>query len=201
MRQFIKKLFHGQKQVDKNEDERGKYMPAPDVPTDEKFMMNFKENGGKFLYCDSEEELKENFKFILDENNWFGSKAFCFDPGLKKRFETFNIEICQHSSAEFFIGNCEYLVANTGAVLVTSDQIKEKKLFELPQNFIIIAKTSQLVDTIGEGLHGIKSKKNNQIPTNITTLKTFEGSGQEEGNFLNYGSTSKNLYLLLLEDL
>lgn len=201
MRQFIKKLFRGKSKVDKTEEERGKYMPAPKVPTDESFMINFKENGGKFLYCDSESDLQETFDYIIDENDWHRKDVLSFDPKLTERFKNFDLKFGERTNAEFFIGSCEYLVANTGAILVTSDQIKEKKLFELPANFVIVAGVSQLVDTIGEGLHGIKSKKNNQIPTNITTLKTFENGQQEEGNFLNYGSTSKNLYLLLLEDL
>ena len=74
-----------------------------------------------------------------------------------------------------------------------------KKLKELPSNFIIFATTSQFVETISEGLKGIKDKNREKIPTNITTIKHFKTS--EDDNFLSYGSSSKNLYLLLLEDL
>ena len=38
-----------------------------------------------------------------------------------------------------------------------------------------------------------------KIPTNITTIKHFKSS--DEKDFLSYGSSAKNLYLLLLEDL
>ena len=34
-------------------DERGKYMPQIELPIDERFTINFRKNGGKFLYCDS----------------------------------------------------------------------------------------------------------------------------------------------------
>ena len=76
----------------------------------------------------------------------------------------------------------------------------KKKLKELPQNFVIFATTSQIVNNIGEGLRGIKKKNTGQIPTNITTIKNFE---PKEGtkDFMSYGSSAKNLYLLLLEDL
>ena len=79
-------------------------------------------------------------------------------------------------------------------------KIKEKKLKELPQNLVIFATTSQIVNSIGEGLRGIKKKNTGQIPTNITTIKNFE---PKEGvkDFMSYGSSAKNLYLLLLEDL
>ena len=39
--------------------DRGKYMPEVKLPTDERFMLNFKNNGGKFLYCIDEAEVQE----------------------------------------------------------------------------------------------------------------------------------------------
>ena len=50
----------------KNE-ERGKYMPEIKLPIDEKFTINFKANGGKFLYCENVEEIHESLKSILNE--------------------------------------------------------------------------------------------------------------------------------------
>ena len=78
-------------------------------------------------------------------------------------------------------------------------QIAEKKLTELPVNFVVFATTSQIVENIGEGLRRIKTMNKERIPTNITTIKHFKSS--DEKDFLSYGSSSKNLYLLLLEDL
>ena len=34
-------------------EERGKYMPEIKLPVDEQFTINFKANGGKFLYCEN----------------------------------------------------------------------------------------------------------------------------------------------------
>jgi hypothetical protein len=70
---------------------------------------------------------------------------------------------------------------------------------ELPENFIVFATTSQFVNTISEGLQGIKAKSKTKIPSNITTIKHFKTNNTN--NFLSYGSSTKNLYLLLLENL
>src|SRR5690606_39754044 len=51
-------------------EERGKYMPEIKLPIDERFTINFKANGGKFLYCENMEEIYKSFKNILEENNW-----------------------------------------------------------------------------------------------------------------------------------
>lgn len=179
--------------------ERGKYMPEVKLPTDERFMLNFKNNGGKFLYCIEDSEVQEAFDNILMENDWYEKECCCFDKNLKEKFDGFNLKFNHSANAEFFLSTCEFLVANDGSILISSNQIKERKLHDLPANFVILSSTSQLIDTIGEGLRGIKFKNKQQIPSNITTIKNFET--KKEGDFMSYGSSTKNLYLLLLEDL
>lgn len=180
--------------------ERGKYMPEVKLPVDERFTINFKANGGKFLYCENIEEVKQSFNAILDENNWHDEDVFLIDQRLSELFKDFNLNSTKTlSESAYFLSTCEYLISDDGSLLISSNQIAEKKLTELPDNFIIYATTSQFVETIGEGLKGIKSKSETKIPNNITTIKHFKTA--DDKDFLTYGSSSKNLYLLLLEDL
>lgn len=196
---LFKKLFRKSKDKESPKEERSKYLPEVPLPTDEKFTYNFRKNGGKFLYCENIDELDEAFDNILLENDWYEKEVFCTDPTLVSKFSSYNLKFGKNIGAAFFLSRCESLVADVGAILISSNQIKEKKLKDLPDNFIIFATTSQLVDTIGEGLRIIKSANKNNIPTNITTIKNFES--KKENDFMTYGSSSKNLYLLLLEDL
>lgn len=175
-------------------------MPDVKLPIDERFTINFKANGGKFLYCENFDEVDQNLELILQENSWKDKNMMLLDDRLGEKFRNFNLNTSKKASeCDFFLTTCEYLIANDGSLLVSSNQIAEKKLKELPPNFIIFATTSQFVETISEGLRGIKDKNRNKIPTNITTIKHFKAS--EDNDFLSYGSSSKNLYLLLLEDL
>lgn len=196
--------FFGSKSDDSEEElkskDRGKYMPEIKLPIDERFTINFKANGGKFLYCENLDEIFESLNLILEENNWEDKNALVLDTNLKDRFKKTNLKF--HSSlqdATFFVTTCENLIADDGSLLISSNQIAEKKLREFPDNLIVFATTSQIVGSIGEGLRGIKSKNKKKIPTNITTIKHFKS--HEEKDFMSYGSSSKNLYLLLLEDL
>ena len=179
--------------------DKSKYFPEEKLPIDEKFTYNFNRNGGKFLYCENLSEVMEAFDNILLENDWYEREVFCIDEKLISRFEGFNLKFNNKASAKFFLSNCESLVSNNGSILLCSNQIKEKKLDELPFNFIIFATTSQLVENISEGLRKIKSRNKNYIPSNITTIQDFETN--KEKDFMSYGSSTKNLYLLLLEDL
>jgi len=119
---------------------------------------------------------------------------------LKAKFKDFKLATTQKTKdADFLFTTCESLIANDGSLLISSNQIAEKKLIELPENFIVFATTSQLVNTISEGLQGIKAQSRKKIPSNITTIKHFKAN--DTNDFLSYGSSTKNLYLLLLEDL
>ncbi len=197
------KLFGGGKKVPKETVEtRGAHMPDLNIPVDEKFTIHFKKNGGKFLYCDSLKEISQALKNIVEENDWQNHPFLALDTRLSKKFSKENIEYTEKADqSEVFFTTCEHLIAQNGSILVCSNQLLENKLSDLPDNVIVYATTSQLVESIGEGLKVIKKKYGRSIPTNITTLKHFQANEENDHDFLTYGSSSKNLYLLLLEDL
>ncbi|MEM9000906.1 MAG: LUD domain-containing protein [Bacteroidota bacterium] len=196
------KLFGGGKKVSKETVEtRGQHMPDLKIPVDEKFTIYFKKNGGKFLYCEDFSEVTDALKSIISENNWQQHFFYSLDPRLEQRFASENIPFTHNrTESTIFFTTCEHLIAHNGSILVCSNQIKGKKLSELPANLIVFATTSQLVDSISEALKIIKTKYKNNIPDNITTLKHFQPTSENKNDFLSYGSASKNVYLLLLED-
>ena len=97
------------------------------MPVDEQFTLNFMKNGGKFIYCDSMEEVFENFKAILEENDWDTKKTLCFNESLNKQFSDFKLKNTTETPS-FFLTNCESLIADKGSILISSNQIKEQKL-------------------------------------------------------------------------
>ena len=99
-----------------------------------------------------------------------------------------------------FVG-CEHLIAENGSILLSSNQLKDTKISDLSANFIVYATTSQIVNSKGESLTGIKSRYKGNIPSNISAIKNYNPNSKEK-DFMSYGNTnSKNLYLLLFEDL
>ena len=175
--------------------------PTPDTnsPLDEQFIYNFKKNGGKFLYCENLNEVKEQFENILEENDWFESEVLCYEPKLFSMLDENKLTYDKPTHPKFIFASCENLIADEGSVLFSSNQIKQNKPNDLPVNIVILATTSQILETKSDGLRVIKKKYDKDYPTNITTIKYFEKAKDED--FLQYGSTAKNLYLLLLEDL
>ena len=196
------KLFGGGKKVSKETLEtRGEHMPDLKIPIDEKFTIYFKKNGGKFIYCEDFTEILSALQSIISENDWQTQSFYTLDKRINERFATEKLSFTdKRKESDIFFTTCEHLIAHNGSILVCSNQIKEKKLNELPSNLIVFATTSQLVDSISEALKVIKKKYQKKIPDNITTLKHFQPTAENKNDFLSYGSTSKNVYLLLLED-
>ncbi len=184
---------------DKEKEEKSPYTPEVKLPIDEMFMLNFKKNGGKFIYCENLDEISDNFINILEENDWFEKDAICYDSRLHYLLDDNKIEHKNVQQPSFILSTCENLIADEGSILFSSNQFRHHKPNDLPTNMIVFATTSQLVGNKSDGLRFIKNKYDKEYPSNITTIKYFEDVKEED--FLHYGSCHKNLYLLLLEDL
>jgi len=180
-----------------------KYLPKKDELVEEKFTLNFISNGGKYLYAIDSDECEQYFNEILKENNWEEKSMLCFEKDFTKNFIPNNKIKFNKSNlnSNLFITDCEFLVAKDGSILVSAKQIQSYKSNDLPNNIIVMAKTSQLSETLSKGLEGIRIKYSNNLPSNITSIKNFNKNEGEDLNFLTYGSSAKNLYLILLEDL
>jgi len=193
---FFKKLFNTPKEKKTKESS----VNLENLSLDQSFVQNFLSNQGKFLYCTTLEEVTLNLAQIAEENQW--EKLICNDLDLLKLVKAIGINTTEKfsNSLPLFVG-CEHLIAENGSILFSSNQLKECKISELSENFIVYATTSQLVNTNGESLTGIKSRYQGNIPSNISAIKNYNPNSNEM-DFMNYGNTNaKNLYLLLFEDL
>ena len=194
---FFSKFFKKPSSKEDKKNPESKFLPKKKPVIEERFILKFIENGGKFIYCENLEEVQENFDLICNENEWTNDDVLIINSDLKKKYKLSNSFSSSLQETECFVTDCENLIASDGSILISSNQIHEKKLSEFPESLIIISDTRKLKNNIGEGLSEIKSKSKN-IPTNITTIKNFNLI-QEDKNFLSYGTSSKNLYLILLE--
>lgn len=195
---LFKKIF-GNTSEDEKEYQVSPYEPEIIIPIDEKFTFNFKNNGGKFLYCEDIDELREQFENILEENDWFESEVLCHNPMLFSLLDENKLDYKDIKKPTFFFTICEDLISDDGSILFSSKQFKQHKANELPCDMVVFATTSQIVGNKSDGLRNIKKRYDKEYPSNITTIKYFEKAQEED--FLHYGSSHKNLYLLLLEDL
>ena len=183
----------------KSEDEARKLNEQ--LPADEQFAMNFTKNGGKFIYCTTEIQVQEVFRYILKELGVYVKMSSNASHIIKTMFEEhtplFTADI---ETSNVYLTDCEYLITTLGGIMLSSHQLRHKNINELPEIFIVFAKTSQMVRDIPEGMRGIKNKYPQQFPTGLITLQSFTDD-PEEKTINHYGTSSKRTYLILLEDL
>ena len=199
---LFKKIFNPKKEELPLQYQQGSAVSSAtaDLSLDDIFVHNFIKKGGKFLYCSNQEELNQNLLNIIEENQW--EEVTCLDGDLAKL-----LTIIDRSSSNKFSSSvpiltyCEHLISDNGSIMFSSNQVQQHKLAKMPNNFIVTARTSQLVRTTSEGLMAIRKNYVHNFPTNISCIKSYM-PGKAADDFLSYGNmNAKNLYLLLLEDL
>lgn len=191
------KLF-GRKKNTKAAKANSPYLPSKKREVEVVFAEKFTEKGGKFIYSEDMKSSQEFFELILEENQWRSEDILCFDPLLSQRFEiTPPFQPIDIGHYKALLIGCEYLVANKGNLLICHHQLKDHKLEELPDFFIVFSGLNNFVNDLSEGMSQLKNKYANQLPNNITTLNVKNSTG--ENDFLSYGNSAKNLYLMLQE--
>lgn len=188
--------FFGAKKSKKPE--KSAYFPDSEGPLDLGFVKKFTSFGGFFLYNDSSELVLKNFKEICTENNWNQSEIISLNQNLAQRFQVSFVEQASGKLDNFkaILIHCEFLISNTGKILLSNNQINHFKIKALPKTIIVSAKISQIARDVSQGMTQLKNKYINTIPTNITTLNIKRKSSNDKQN-QEEQTDSKNIYLLL----
>jgi len=171
------------------------FLPNEEDPLDIGFAKNFTRKGGRFLYNESKDILLSNFNEICVENNWEHQQILSLNQTNSDLFSTSYVNETSGSLKAYKAAliDCEYLISNTGKILLSENQIKYFKLSDLPETIVVIASMDQLVRDVSQGMTFLKNKYPKTIPTNITALKIKSDPEEVAPS----STTSKSIYLLL----
>ena len=162
------------------------------------FAENFTKSGGRFIFIDEINSTKEVFEKIFEENQWDSENVCSLNPNVAKNLEFKSIRKFDNENVRALVTECEFLISNTGRILICNKQIKSNKIEDLPSVLIVLAKSNQFVSDVSEGMTMLKNKYKGNFPTNITTLNVK--NKLNEDNFLTYGNSAKDIYLILSDD-
>ncbi len=163
------------------------------------FAKKFTEAGGKFIYIDKGDSVIDTFTKIKEENQWDKNNVKCLSPALSKNLAIKKTnDIAENEDLKALVIECEFLLSNSGRMLISSNQIKNNKLDSLPDILIIIASSNQFVGDVSEGMTRLKSKYSKKFPTNITTINVKNKFIEDD--FLSYGNSAKDIYLIISDE-
>jgi len=163
------------------------------------FAKKFTEAGGKFIYIDKGDSVIDTFTKIKEENQWDKNNVKCLSPALSKNLAIKKTnDIAENEDLKALVIECEFLLSNSGRMLISSNQIKNNKLDSLPDVLIVIARSNQFVGDVSEGMTRLKSKYSKKFPTNITTINVRNKFIEDD--FLSYGNSAKDIYLIISDE-
>lgn len=180
----------------KNEDlDEIEYPISKDDTNDLIFAKNFTSFGGRFIFIDEKNSTNEIFQKIIEENEWNDDNVCSLDSNISKNLNIRLIRKIDKDNVKALVTECEFLLSNTGRILICNKQIKGNRIEDLPPVVIVLAKSNQFVTDVSEGMTKLKRKYKTNFPSNITTINVK--NKLNEDNFLTYGNSAKDIYLIL----
>ena len=138
--------------------------------------MAFKEslekvNGSVHIFK-TEDKLFSELKNLLVK--YSEKNICCREPEIQELLKKYDITFSPCSEfnekMEAGITGCEFLIAHTGSIMVSSAQAGGRQMFVYPPVHIVFAKKSQLVDYLESAYSGIVKKYKNNLPSQITLI-------------------------------
>jgi L-lactate dehydrogenase complex protein LldG len=122
---------------------------------------------GKFAFCINETDAKNQIKKLITDKNW--KNVYCIETELTNIFKDVS-EINKSSLAncDAAITSCNYLIARTGAIVMSSAQQSGRTTSAYAPVHICIAYVDQLVFDTRDALKALKKKYGNNLPSFIT---------------------------------
>lgn len=146
--------------------------PHPDEEDEMIFKKNLETVNGNVHLFQSEKELYNDLKIYLQQLE--KQDIDCREPEIQDRLFHFGINYCQKAdglkSGKTAITGCEFLIAETGSVMVSSHQRGARQIMVFPDTHIIIARKQQIVRKLGLAYRAINEKYNGNLPSQITLI-------------------------------
>lgn len=131
------------------------------------FAENFSALQGKFVYCLNEEELMKHLTVLIQSKKW--QHIFCSDNKLLPFLESAGMSPFNDlASCEAAITGCEYLVARTGSIVLSSQAADGRTASVYAPIHLCIAYQHQLYYDLKDVLAFLKSKYKKGLPSLIS---------------------------------
>ena len=146
--------------------------PPVALPLAQAFQTQLESINGKVFLFQTEAELFESLKIQLEP--FQPGNVFCSENEFIMQLHKFGIGFSDFAgeitNMEAGITGCEFLVAQTGSVMVSAAQGGGRQMLVFPPLHIVIAKKNQLVDTLEAAYSAILDKYPEGLPSQIALI-------------------------------
>ena len=179
----------------KSEGSKGVF-PPPDKELEMLFAEEFIKLSGKFAFCLGEKDAKNQLKILFAQQKW--TKIYSREKELVSFFDH-SLDTEDLHNCDAAITSCHYLVARTGALLLSSAQDNGRTASVYAPVHICIAYTDQLVFDTRDALNLMKENFGNKLPSSITFAAGPSRTADIEKTLVTGVHGPKEVYLFLVE--
>lgn len=138
------------------------------------FVQRFKDMGGIFVYLENEAELGECLKQLAPQNGW--GTLWCPSETMQlllKKYDVDFVDMMPDRTENPKIASiipCEYLIAQTGSIVVTDGHAGSRKAYTESDILLVMARTSQIVSGMKEAMRQLNEHLKNDGTSQIAIL-------------------------------
>lgn len=167
------------------------------------FAQEFTDLGGKFVYCEDEEDLKSVLKKFFSTEEV--QPLFCNEPALKVLLSSIDIPFTDNAedfkTLKSSITTCEFLIARFGSIMVSSGLSSGRRLNFFPEKHLVVAYASQLVPETKDALIGMREKYNGKLPSMFTQISGASRTADIEKTLVMGMHGPKEIYVFFVDDI
>jgi L-lactate dehydrogenase complex protein LldG len=182
----------------KSEGNNSVFLPQTD-DLEIQFAEEFTKLLGKFAFCINEADLSKQLQELFIEKKW--GNIYCNEEKLFhviSHSALYQVDKPMLADCDASITTCEYLIARTGTIVMSTAQTGRSISVYAPVH-ICIAYTNQLVYDIKEALQLLKEKYNGSIPSSVTFATGPSRTADIEKTLVVGVHGPKEVYLFLVD--
>lgn len=182
----------------KSEGNNSVFLPQTD-DLEVQFAEEFTRLLGKFAFCVNEIDLSKQLQQLFTEKKW--ENIYCNEEKLFhiiSHSALYQVDKPTLANCDASITTCEYLIARTGTIVMSTAQTGRTVSVYAPVH-ICIAYTDQLVYDIKEVLQLLKEKYEGNIPSSITFATGPSRTADIEKTLVVGVHGPKEVYLFLVD--
>ncbi len=154
---------------------------------------------GKCIICNSENELLDQLAAYLQELTI--DIVFCTDKNIIDLLNKKRIKHTQNTAhftdMQAAVTDCEFLVARTGSVVISSAGKSGRQLNIFPPVHIVMARKNQLVNYPEDALQAVKEKYGTDLPSMISFISGPSRTADIEKTLVLGAHGPKSLFVLI----
>jgi len=198
--EIVEKLKHIQHSLPDMPDFDAPVYHPVEGPLEVAFKNNLEKVNGSVHLFQTEEGLLGELQHLLEK---FPEEDICCpEPELQELLRKHNILFSPcaelNENVRAGITGCEFLIAHTGSVMVSSAQAGGRQMFVYPPVHIIIARKNQLVDYPEDAYSAIVEKHKNSLPSQITLITGPSRTADIEKTLILGAHGPKELHVFLV---